>query len=41
MCALKPDLADEARRREYLSRWYWDPAMLESLLDGLRRASQG
>jgi tetratricopeptide (TPR) repeat protein len=40
LIALKPSLADEPGRREYLNKWYWEPAIIESLLAGLRNAER-
>jgi len=40
MYALKPDLADEQLRREYLTRWYWPPELLESLLAGFQKVGR-
>src|SRR6185436_885414 len=38
MAALAPPLGNEAALREFVSRWYWDPDLIELLLDGVRRA---
>jgi TolB-like protein/Tfp pilus assembly protein PilF len=35
MTRLAPFLADEGNLREFVTRWYWDPAMIESLLEGV------
>ena len=33
-----PELADEATLREFVTRWYWDEELIESLLEGVQRA---
>ena len=41
MMALAPALADDAYLREFVTRWYWEPDVIEALLEGVRRARGG
>jgi len=38
MVRIAPALGDGANLREFVSRWYWDEAMTEALIDGVRRS---
>ena len=38
MLRLSPAFADAANLREFVTRWYWPPELIESLLDGVARA---
>jgi non-specific serine/threonine protein kinase len=38
MIRLAPPLADEANRREFVTRWYWPPEMIAALLEGVAKA---
>jgi len=38
MLQLSPALADEANLREFVTRWYWPPDLIEGLLEGVVRA---
>jgi TolB-like protein len=38
MEALVPPLADEARLREFLTRWFWDDQVVEDMVAGVRRS---
>jgi TolB-like protein/Tfp pilus assembly protein PilF len=38
MLRLAPPFADEANLREFVTRWYWPPDLIEDLLEGVARA---
>jgi TolB-like protein len=38
MLALAPPFADEANLREFVTRWYWPPELIDGLLEGVARA---
>lgn len=40
METLVPALADERSLRELLDRWYWDEAVVEGMVEGVRRSKQ-
>jgi TolB-like protein len=39
MIARTPEMADDARLRDFVTRWYWDADLIERLLEGVRRSS--
>jgi eukaryotic-like serine/threonine-protein kinase len=38
MTQIAPFLADETALREFVTRWYWEPQMIESLLEGVAKS---
>jgi TolB-like protein/predicted Zn-dependent protease len=38
--ALVPPLADEARLREFLTRWFWDDQVVEDMVAGVRKSKE-
>ena len=38
MIRIAPFVADEANLREFVTRWYWEPAMIESMLEGVAKS---
>jgi TolB-like protein/Tfp pilus assembly protein PilF len=41
MEALAPPLSDEARLREFLTRWFWDDQVVEDMVAGVRKSKEG
>ena len=41
MVRLAPPFADDAILREFVTRWYWPPEQIESLIEGVHQARDG